>query len=343
MPPPTRLLARALAAALAWLLATAAAAGPTLDGVRARDSLRCGVSSGLLGFSHADGNGVWSGMDVDLCRAVAAAVLGSGEKVQFVPLDVAQRLSTLREGRIDMLSFNATFTLARDAAMGLQSTVVTYYDGQGFLVPVASNIRSTRQLRGHRICVQSGTSSEQTLREYSESSKLQLQILGFTRFEDATVAYLNGRCAATSTDASGLAAVRRMLTPNPAEHAILPELISKEPLGPMVRRGDDAWASIVKWVIFGLIAAEEHNLTRANVDQQAHNPNPEVRRMLGLSENSGELLGLDRDWLRHALQSTGNYGEIFNRNVGQDSPLGLPRGLNALWRHGGLQYPWPLR
>ena len=326
------------------LLATAAHAGTALDGVRTREAVRCGVSEGLAGFSMPGVKpGEWAGMNVDVCRAVAAAVLGNGDKVQYVPLTLDQRLPALREDRIDVLSFNTTFTLARDAAMGVQTTAVVYYDGQGFMVRANSGIRSTRELRGKTVCVQAGNSSEQTLRAYSDANKLQIKIKTFARYGEGSAEYLAGRCAAMTDDASGLAAIRRMMTGTPSEHMILPELISKEPLGPMVRRGDDEWALIVKWVVLGLIAAEEYGITQANAGQQAHNPDPEVRRMLGLSEDSGKYLGLDREWLLRAIRATGNYGEIFARNVGPDSPTGLPRGLNALWRHGGLQYALPIR
>ena len=325
--------------------AAAAQASPTLDAVRARDAVLCGISPGMLGFSHPGPvAGTWDGMDVDLCRAVAAAVLGSGDKVRFVHLQVDERLQALRDGRFDILSFATSYTMARDASMGVQATVVTYYDGQGFLVPAASKIRSTRQLRGKPICVTTTGSSEQTLQEYSTAQRMDFKVLRFARFKEATDAYLARRCAAISADATSLAVVRRTQTPVPADHAILPELISKEPLGPMVRRGDDAWALIVTWVVQGLIAAEEHGLTRANVAQQATgNPNAEVQRMLGRSADTGQWIGLDREWLLRAIRATGNYGEIFNRNVGQDSALGLPRGLNALWSHGGLQYALPIR
>lgn len=334
-----------VALAALCLLAGAAHAGATLDGVRARGALRCGTSPGFLGFSApAATSGRWEGMDVDICRAVAAAVLGSGDKVEFVPLQVDERLPTLSAGAIDILSFNTSFTMARDTTMGVQSTVVTYYDGQGFLVPVASKIRSAQQLHNKTVCVTTTGSSEQTLTEYTRANSMGLRLLKFPRFAEATAAYLSGRCAAMSADATSLALVRHTRTPKPADHTILPELISKEPLGPMVRRGDDAWALIVKWVVYGLIAAEEHGVTRANVQQQSKaSIDPEVQRMLGLSADTGKLIGLDREWLLRAIQVTGNYGEIFARNVGTDSVLRLPRGLNAQWRQGGLQYALPMR
>jgi general L-amino acid transport system substrate-binding protein len=334
--------ALALLALAAWVPAQAST---TLEAVRARDALLCGISPGMLGFSHpGPAPGSWEGMDVDICRAVAAAVLGSGDKVKFVHLQVDERLPALREGRFDILSFAASYTMSRDTSMGTQATVVTYYDGQGFLVPAGGKVRNTRQLRGKPICVTTTGSSEQTLQEYSTAQKMDFKLLRFARFKEATDAYLAMRCAAISADATSLAVIRRTQTPNPAEHTILPELISKEPLGPMVRRGDDAWALVVNWVVQGLIAAEEHGITRANVLQQAaSSPNAEVQRMLGRSGDTGKLIGLDREWLLHAIQATGNYGEIFSRNVGADSSLGLPRGLNALWTQGGLQYALPIR
>ncbi len=340
-----RVLTRVAAVSLALAAWLPAQAGSTLDEVRARGTLLCGISPGMLGFSHPGSSpGSWEGMDVDICRAVAAAVLGSGDKVKFVHLQVDERLPALREGRFDILSFAASYTMARDTGMGTQSTVVTYYDGQGFLVPVAGKVRSARQLRGKPICVTTTGSSEQTLQEYSNAQRMDFKVLRFARFKEATDAYLARRCAAMSADATSLAVVRRTQTPQPAEHAILPELISKEPLGPMVRRGDDGWALVVSWVVHGLIAAEEHGVTRANVRQQAaSSPNAEVQRMLGRSGDTGKLIGLERDWLLHALEATGNYGEIFRRNVGPDSPLGLPRGLNALWTQGGLHYALPIR
>ena len=338
-------LLRWVAAVVLGLGAAGAQASATLEKVLARDALLCGTSPGMAGFSHPGATaGAWEGLDVDICRAVAAAVLGSGNKVQFVHLQVDERLPALREGRFDMLSFATTFTMSRAAGMGLQTTVPTYYDGQGFLVPVASKIRSASQLRNQSICVTTTGSSEQTLKEYSTANKMGLKVQSFARFRAAMDAYLAGRCTAISADATSLAVLRRTQTPLPADHTILPALISKEPLGPMVRGGDEGWARIVTWVVYGLIAAEEHGITRANVDRQAASSlDAEVQRMLGRSEDMGKLIGLDREWLLRAIRATGNYGEIFARNVGPNSPLGLPRGLNALWRNGGLMYALPIR
>lgn len=328
----------------ALLAAPVAHAGKTLDGIRARGQVVCGVNTGLAGFAMADSSGKWSGLDVDVCRALAAAVLGDGLKVKYVPLDVPQRFTALQSGEVDVLSRNTTFSLARDASMGLHQTVVTYYDGQGFMVPAKSKIRSIRQLKGQTVCVQSGTTTEKNLADYSRANGLDIKPVMFEKVDAATAAYLAGRCTAFTTDASGLAALRSGVSQGAAIHTILPELISKEPLGPLVRRGDDEWFAVVKWVIYGLIEAEEYGVTQANADSlKASSAHPVVQRMVGTAEDTGKLLGLDRDWLLRALKTTGNYGEIFERNVGQKSALGLPRGLNNLWSKQGLMYAFPIR
>ncbi|BEP92402.1 amino acid ABC transporter substrate-binding protein [Acidovorax sp. sif1233] len=333
------------ATALAALLAAPAAhAGKTLDGIRARGQVVCGVNTGLAGFAIADSSGRWSGLDVDICRALAAAVLGDGQKVKYVPLDVPQRFTALQSGEVDVLSRNTTFSLARDASLGLHQTAVTYYDGQGFIVPARSKIKNLRQLKGQTVCVQSGTTTEKNLADYSRAHDLDIKPVMFEKVDAATSAYLSGRCSAFTTDASGLASLRSGVPQGAATHTILPELISKEPLGPMVRRGDDEWFAVVKWVIYGLIEAEEQGVTQANADQlKTSSSHPAVQRMLGTSEDTGKLLGLDRDWLLRAVRTTGNYGEIFERNVGQKSALALPRGLNNLWNRQGLMYAFPIR
>jgi len=320
-------------------------AGKTLDAVKTRGQVLCGVNTGLPGFSAADESGQWTGLDVDICRAVAAAVLGDGKKVTYIPLGPQQRFTALQSGEIDVLSRNTTFSLTRDASMGLHQTAVTYYDGQGFLVPVKSKIRSVKQLKGQTVCMQSGTTTEKNLLDYSRIHKLDLKPVVFERVDVATRAYFNGRCAAYSTDASGLASAR---TAEPAKvasaHVILTELISKEPLGPMVRRGDDEWFAIVRWVIHGLVEAEEIGVGQDNLDQLIKSSaDPAVQRILGTSEDTGKLLGLDREWLVRAIRTTGNYGEIYERNVGSKSSLGIPRGLNNLWTKGGLMYAYPLQ
>ena len=336
---------KALAAAGLTLAVLAPAhAGKTLDAIKQRGQVVCGVNTGLAGFSSADSSGNWSGLDVDICKAVAAATLGDATKVKYVPLNAQQRFTALQSGEIDVLSRNTTFTLTRDGSLGLHLTVPTYYDGQGFMVPVKSKIKSAKQLKGQTVCVQSGTTTEKNLTDFSRANNLGIKPVVFEKVEAATGAYFAGRCVAYTTDASGLASVRNKEAKNPADHVILPELISKEPLGPMVRRGDDEWFAIVKWTIYGLLEAEEYGVTQANVDQlKTGSQDPVVQRLLGATEDTGKLLGLDRDWMVRAIKATGNYGEIFERNVGPKSPLALPRGVNNLWNKGGLMYAYPVR
>jgi general L-amino acid transport system substrate-binding protein len=330
--------------AVGALTALPAHAGKTLDAIKQRGQVICGVNTGLAGFSAADSQGNWSGLDVDVCRAIAAAVLGDGTKVRFVPLNAQQRFTALQSGEIDVLSRNTTWTLTRDASLGLHFTGVTYYDGQGFMVPAKGKIRSAKQLKGATVCVQSGTTTEKNLTDYSRANNLGIKPVVFEKVEAATGAYFAGRCQAYTTDASGLASVRNKEAKNPADHIILPELISKEPLGPSVRRGDDEWFAIVKWVVFGLIEAEEYGITQANVDQMLNtSQDPVVLRILGKSEDTGKLLGLERNWMVNALKAVGNYGEIFERNVGPKTPLALPRGSNNLWNKGGFMYAPPVR
>ncbi len=332
------------AAGLTLAAALPAHAGKTLDAVKARGQVVCGVNTGLAGFSAADSSGNWSGLDVDMCKAVAAAVLNDASKVKYVPLNAQQRFTALQSGEIDMLSRNTTFSLTRDASLGLHQTAVTYYDGQGFMVPVKSKIKSAKQLKGQTVCVQSGTTTEKNLTDFSRANKLNIKPVVFEKVEAATGAYFSGRCIAYTTDASGLASVRNKEAKVPAEHVILPELISKEPLGPMVRRGDDEWFAIVKWVIYGLLEAEEYGVTKANVDQlKTSTTDPVVQRILGTTEDTGKLLGLDKEWMARAIKATGNYGESFETHVGPKSALGLPRGVNNLWNKGGLMYAYPIR
>jgi general L-amino acid transport system substrate-binding protein len=332
------------AAALCALAASPAYAGKTVDAIKARGQVICGVNTGLAGFSSADSAGKWTGLDVDVCRAVAAAVLGDGEKVKYVPLVAQARFTALQSGEVDLLSRNTTFTLTRDGSLGLSQTAVVYYDGQGFMVPVKNKIKSAKQLKGQTVCVQSGTTTEKNLTDFSKAAGLGIKPIVFEKLEAAEGAYFSGRCVAYTTDASGLASTRNKVAKNPAEHVILPDLISKEPLGPMVRRGDDDWTAIVKWTVYGLLEAEEYGVTQANVDEQkANSKDPIVGRLLGTTEDTGKLLGLDKEWLARAVKTTGNYGEMFERNVGPKSALQLPRGLNNLWNKGGIQYAPPLR
>jgi general L-amino acid transport system substrate-binding protein len=319
-------------------------AGKNLDTIKQRGQVIGGVNTGLAGFSAADSQGNWTGLDVDICRAIAAATVGDATKVRFVPTNAQQRFTALQSGEIDILSRNTTWTLTRDASLGMHFTGVTYYDGQGFMVPVKSKIKSAKQLKGATVCVQSGTTTEKNLTDYSRANNLGIKPVVFEKVEAATGAYFSGRCQAYTTDASGLASVRNKEAKNPADHVILPELISKEPLGPAVRRGDDEWFAIVKWVVYGLIEAEEYGVTQANVDKLlAESTDPVVLRLLGKTEDTGKLLGLDKDWMVRAIKATGNYGEIFERNVGPKTPLNLPRGVNNLWTKGGLMYAPPVR
>ena len=333
----------ALAVASA-LVAAPAFAGKTLDAIKSRGQLVCGVNTGLAGFSQADSQGAWTGLDVDICKAVAAAILNDASKVKYVPLTAQQRFTALQSGEIDILSRNTTFTLTRDASLGLSFLHPTYYDGQGFMVPVKSKVKSAKNMKGATVCVQSGTTTEKNLTDYSRANKLDLKPIVFEKQEAATGAYFSGRCNAFTTDASGLASIRNKDAKDPKEHVILPELISKEPLAPAVRRGDDEFEAIAKWVIYGLIEAEEYGITQANVDQmKTGSQDPVVMRIVGSSEDTGKLVGLDKEWLVRAIKAVGNYGEIFERNVGEKTSLRLPRGLNNQWNKGGLQYAPPIR
>ncbi|MDE2395080.1 MAG: amino acid ABC transporter substrate-binding protein [Burkholderiales bacterium] len=339
-----RCLRIATAATLGLAAALPAHAGKTLDAIKQRGELICGTNPSLPGFAAADSQGHWSGLDVDVCRAIAAAILGDANKVKWVPLNAAQRFAVLQSGEIDVLSRNTTWTLTRDASLGLEFTGTTYYDGQGFMVPKKLKVTSAKQLKGATVCVQSGTTTEKNLSDYSKQAGLNLKSVVFDTQEATNKAYFSGRCQAYTTDASGLASVRLKEANNPADHVILPELISKEPLGPAVRRGDDEFFTIVKWAVFALIEAEDYGITQANVDEmKAKSDNPAVQRILGTGEDMGKLLGLDKDWAYREIKAVGNYGEIFERNVGEHSSLGLPRGLNRLWSHGGILYAPPIR
>ena len=350
----SRLALGALVAAGA--MATAPAyAGKTIDTIKQRGQMVCGVNPGLAGFSIADSQGNWSGLDVDICRAVAAALLSDATKIKWTPLSAQQRFTALQSGEIDMLSRNSTWTLTRDASLGLHFAGITYYDGQGFMVPLkredpktkkmvpAPKITSAKQLKGATVCVQSGTTTEKNLTDYSKANNLNIKPVVFETQEATNKAYFAGRCQAYTTDASGLASIRNKEAASPDDHLILPELISKEPLGPAVRRGDDEFFAIVKWTVYALLEAEENGITQANVDQMKSSTDPVVQRLLGTSEDTGKLLGLDKDWAYRAIKAVGNYGEIFERNVGPKSALKLPRGVNNLWNKGGLMYAPPVR
>jgi general L-amino acid transport system substrate-binding protein len=336
-------LALGVSVAVGLLGALPAHAGKTIDAIKARGQLVCGVHVGLAGFSAADSAGNWTGLDVDVCRAVAASLLGDPKKVKWVPLVAQQRFTALQSGEIDILSRNTTWTLTRDASLGLFFTNTTYYDGQGFMVPSKGKVKSAKQLKGATVCVQSGTTTEKNLTDFSRANNLGIKPVVFEKSEAAEGAYFAGRCQAYTTDASGLASVRNQQAKVPADHLILPDLISKEPLGPAVRRGDDEFFTIAKWVVYALIEAEEYGITQANVDQMKTSTDPVVGRILGTTEDTGKLLGLDKEWAARAIKAVGNYGEIFERNVGPKSALGLPRGLNNQWTKGGIMYAPPIR
>lgn len=329
----------------AMLAATAACvqAGPVLDAVRARGEVVCGVNTAAPGFSAVDSKGNWTGLDVDTCRAVAAAVLGDAKKVKFVPLSSPQRFAALQSGEIDVLSRNTTWTLTRDASLGAIFAAVNYYDGQGFMVPKKLNVTSAKQLNGATVCIQSGTSSVQTLTDYFAANKMKYKTVMFDTTEATQGAFLSGRCQVYSTDMSDLAGARTRAT-NPQDFVILPETISKEPLGPAVRRGDQEWFEIVRWSLFVMLNAEEYGVTRANVDQvAATTKDPEVLRLLGKSDDMGKMLGLSKDWSYQIIKQVGNYGESWTANFGPSTPLNLPRGLNRLWTQGGILYAPPVR
>jgi general L-amino acid transport system substrate-binding protein len=339
----TILAAAVLAAGLST--APAAFAGKDLDAIKARGTLVCGVNTGLAGFSAADSQGKWSGLDVDYCRALAAAILGDGNKVRYSPLTAQQRFTALQSGEVDVLSRNTTWTLTRDASLGMHFVGITFYDGQGFMVPKSLNVKSAKALKGATVCVQSGTTTELNLTDYSRANNLQFKPVVFEKLEDSTAAYFSGRCQVFTTDASGLASIRSKEAQKPEDHVILPELISKEPLGPSIRRGDDDFFAISKWVLNVMLEAEEYGITQANVDQmKKDSKNPGVMRLLGSgTEDTGKLLGLDKDWGYRIIKTTGNYGEVFERHVGEKTPIGLPRGSNNLWTKDGLMYAPPVR
>jgi general L-amino acid transport system substrate-binding protein len=335
------LAASATLAALA--LAPSAHAGKTLDAVKARGQLVCGVNTSGPGFSAADSQGKWSGLDVDFCRAVAAAVLKDAEKVKYVPLNSQQRFSSLQAGEIDVLARNSTWTLTRDASLGVVFTGINYFDGQGFMVPARLKIDSVKKLNGATVCVQAGTTSEKNVADYFGANGMKYKSVVFDTAEAITSAFFAGRCQVYTTDMSDLAGARTK-APKPDDYVILPQVISKEPLGPSVRRGDDEWFQIVRWTGFAMLEAEENGLTQANVDaQKKSSKDPGVQRLLGVTEDTGKLLGLDAEWAYRIVKQVGNYGESFERNLGPKSPSKLPRGVNNLWTKGGLMYAPPVR
>ncbi|MEZ5811063.1 MAG: amino acid ABC transporter substrate-binding protein [Rhizobiaceae bacterium] len=327
---------------LAMALAASTASAATLDDVKGKDSVQCGVSQGLPGFSNPDSDGNWSGIDVDFCRAMAAAIFGDATKVKYTPLSAKERFTALQSGEVDLLSRNTTWTMGRDTTLGLNFSVVNYYDGQGFMVRKAMNINSALELSGASICTNTGTTTELNVADYFRANNMEYELVAFEKADEVVAAYDAGRCDVYTTDQSGLYAQRLKLT-NPDEHKVLPEIISKEPLGPAVRQGDDQWLNIVKWTHFAMLTAEELGVTSANVDEMKNSEAPDVKRLLGTEGEFGAAIGLSNDWAYNIIKQVGNYSEVFERNVGPDTPLAISRGVNALWSKGGLQYAPPIR
>lgn len=331
-----------LASGVLSLAASGAVQAATLDDVKGKGFLQCGVNTGLVGFAAPDDAGNWKGFDVDFCRAIAAAVFNDPEAVKFTPLSAKDRFTALQSGEIDLLSRNTTWTMTRDTSLGLAFGAVTYYDGQGFIVRRDDGITSALELSGASVCVQAGTTTELNLTDYFARNKMELNPVVFESYDASITAYDEGRCDVFTTDASGLYATRLVLKA-PDDHVVLPEIISKEPLGPVVRQGDEQWFNIMKWTAFALLNAEELGITAENVDQMKESDDPKVRRLLGMDGSFGEDIGLTTDWAANVIKAVGNYGEIFDRNIGDGSPLEIARGLNALWTQGGIQYAPPIR
>lgn len=314
----------------------------TLDEVKKRGFLKCGVGQGLAGFSSPDKAGQWRGIDVDLCRGVAAATLGDANKVKYTSLSAKERFTALQSGEIDLLSRNTSWTIVRDSSLAVDFPGVLYYDGQGFMAPKKLNVKSLKDLNGATVCVNLGTTTELNLADYFRSQKMTYKLVAFEKNDEVVAAYDAGRCDVMSSDQSGLYADRTRLK-KPEDHVILPEIISKEPLGPAVRHGDNRWTDIVRWTLYAMVEAEELKISSATVDQQKANTNPAVRRLLGMEGDLGKNLGLKPDWALQVIKQVGSYQEIFERNLGANTPLKIARGQNALWRDGGLQYSMPFR
>ncbi len=330
-----------LAAGVASLVSTAAFAG-TLEDVKARGVLRCVVSTGIAGFAYPDANGVWKGFDIDFCRATAAAVLGDSGKIKTVSSTGKTRFTLLNSGEGDVLWRNTTVTFSRDVGVKLRFHGINYYDGQGFMVNKELGVKSATELDGASICIQTGTTTELNLADYFHANGMKYEAVPIETNDEARQNYVAGRCDVYTTDASGLASTRSTFT-DPENHIVLPEIISKEPLGPATRHGDDQWSDIITWVLNATVTAEEKGVTSANIDSMKSSKDPEILRLLGVEGSQGEELGLSKDWAYNIIKSVGNYGEIFERNIGVKTPIGLERGLNALWTSGGLQYSPPFR
>ncbi|MEQ1888835.1 MAG: amino acid ABC transporter substrate-binding protein [Alphaproteobacteria bacterium] len=333
------ILMTSIAALISFASSVSAA---TLDDVKKKGFVQCGVSQGLKGFSSPDDKGGWTGIDVDLCLAIASAIFGDPEKVKFTPLSAKERFTALQSGEIDVLSRNTTWALSRDTALGFDFRAVTYYDGQGFMVRKSSGVKSARDLDGATVCVLMGTSTSLTLADYFRSNNMKYEPITFEKDDEVVAAYESGRCDTYTTDSSGLYA-NRLTLKDPQEHIVLPEIISKEPLGAVVRHGDNQWGDVVSWSLYAMLNAEELGVNSTNAAGMRESENPEIRRLLGTEGKFGEGLGLSDDWAYNIIAKVGNYAEIFERNVGKGSPLAIPRGLNALWTQGGIQYAPPVR
>ena len=339
-----RFVAAGLAVALAMVGATGAAVaqGNTLASVKSRGMVNCGVATGVPGFAFPDDKGNWTGLDVDFCRAVAAAIFNDPSKVSFKPLTAKERFTALQSGEVDVLSRTTTWTMSRDSAMGLSFVGIMYVDGQGLMVPKKLGVKSAKELDGASVCVATGTTTELNLADYFRTNKMTYKPVVFEKADEVNAAYDAGRCDVYTTDQSGLYSQRLRLK-NPDEHVILPEIISKEPLGPSVRQGDFQWFTLNKWIYFALLNAEELGVTSKNVDEMLKSTNPEIRRLVGVEGDFGKAIGLDNDWVARILKGVGNYGEIFDRTLGKDTELKFERGLNDLWTRGGLMYAMPIR
>jgi general L-amino acid transport system substrate-binding protein len=333
-------LAIAAAVGLAGSAGVAVAQSKTLETVKQRGTLSCGVHVGLAGFAQPDDKGNWTGIDVDYCKAIAVAVIGDATKVKYVPTTAKERFTALQSGEIDVLVRTTTWTLSRDSSLGLSFAGVNYYDGQGFMVKKSAGVKTAKELNGATVCVQTGTTTELNLADYFKANNLSYKPVVFEKVDEALQAYQSGRCDAYTTDASGLYSVRIQQS-NPDDHIVLPDIISKEPLGPVVRQGDSQWFTVVKWVHFALLNAEELGVNQANVDQMANSPSPDIKRLLGKDGDLGKGLGVDNDFVVKIVKSLGNYGEMYERNVGTGSLLNIARGLNNLWSKRGIQYAPP--
>lgn len=337
-----KLLKTASLSVAALALASSFASADTLENVKSKGILSCGVSTGIAGFSATDSSGEWKGLDVDMCKAVASAVLGDTSKIKYVPLTAKERFTALQSGEIDMLSRATTWTATRDTSLGLNFAGVNYYDGQGFLVSKRIGVNSALELDGATVCIQAGTTSELNLTDYFKANKMTYKPITYDTSGQTIEGFKSGRCDVVTSDASQLyGLVLKVKDPNSVQ--VLPEIISKEPLGPVVRQGDDKWFNIVKWSHIAMLNAEEFGITKANVDSMKGSKNPGIQRILGESGEAGKNLGLDAKWAYNIIKNVGNYGESFDRNVGKDSPLKISRGLNELWTNGGLQYGAPIR